>query len=111
MGRILLAVHVLLFLAPSILAFLPSRLELSRPRSPPAYAQADGDSRTQEIDLSPLELCEENVALALEECKETMGTMFGNSEENLRVGITGDVELVDIDGPTVIIGLKVPARP
>jgi len=111
MGRILLAVHVLLFLAPSILAFLPSRLELSRPRSPPAYAQADGDSRTQEIDLSPLELCEENVALALEECKETVGTMFGNSEENLRVGITGDVELVDIDGPTVIIGLKVPARP
>ena len=51
-------------------------------------------------------LSEENVELVLEECKETIGSMFGNSAENRGVGITGDVDLVELDGPTVILALR-----
>jgi|AntAceMinimDraft_5_1070358.scaffolds.fasta_scaffold210591_1 hypothetical protein len=103
----MIAISVLIFLAPSTLAFAPTRIGMRSSHFTQVFAQADGDSRTVEIDLSPLELSEENVMRALEECKETVGTMFGNNEDNLKVGITGDVELVELDGPTVIIGLKV----
>ena len=41
----------------------------------------------------PLDLTEENVKLALEEAKETLGTIFGNSAENRNIGITGDVQV------------------
>ena len=53
-----------------------------------------------------LYLSEENVETVLAECKETIGSMFGNSAENRGVGITGDVELVELDGPTVLLGLR-----
>jgi len=53
----------------------------------------------------PLDLTEENVKLALEEAKETLGTIFGNSAENRNIGITGDVQLADIDGPFIQVRL------
>ena len=53
-----------------------------------------------------LYLSEENVELVLAECKENLATIFGNTAENRNVGITGDVELVDLEGPTVIVSLK-----
>jgi len=52
-----------------------------------------------------LVLTEENVELALDEARNTLGTLFGNSDQNREVGITGDVELVDLEGPTVILRL------
>ena len=35
-----------------------------------------------------------------------MGTIFGYDPKSREVGITGEIELVDIDGPTVSIALK-----
>jgi hypothetical protein len=48
----------------------------------------------------PLDLTEENVKVALEEAKEVLGTIFGNSAENRQIGITGDVQVLwcDVEG-------------
>ena len=48
----------------------------------------------------PLDLTEENVTVALEEAKEVLGTIFGNSAENRQIGITGDVQVLwcDVEG-------------
>lgn len=54
----------------------------------------------------PLVLTEENVNLALDEVKQKLGSMFGNSKENRNVGITGDVYLASLDGPIVVLGLS-----
>lgn len=51
-------------------------------------------------------LSEENIEVALLEMKQLLGSMFGNSSENLDVGITGDVEFVGLDGPIVVLRLK-----
>lgn len=56
--------------------------------------------------VEPIVLSESNVNLALNEVKTNLGSMFGNSEENRQVGITGDVELASLDGPIVVLRLK-----
>jgi len=55
---------------------------------------------------SVLDLTEENILGLLAACREEIGTMFGYSEENRGVGITGGVDYVDLDGPTIILRLK-----
>ena len=55
-----------------------------------------------------LVLTEENVATVLEECQVELGTLFGSNAQSLKVGITGAVELVELDGPTV--GVKLTGR-
>jgi len=55
---------------------------------------------------SQLELTEETVLGLISACRGELGTLFGYSEENRGVGITGGVEYRGMDGPTVIIGLK-----
>jgi hypothetical protein len=55
---------------------------------------------------SQLELTEETVLRVLMACREELGTLFGYSAENRGVGITGGVDYVDMDGPSVIISLK-----
>lgn len=54
----------------------------------------------------PLVLTEENVTIALDEVKQKLGSMFGNSVENREVGITGDVHLASLDGPTVVLNIS-----
>mmetsp|Transcript_4340 Transcript_4340/g.6495 ORF Transcript_4340/g.6495 Transcript_4340/m.6495 type:complete len:164 (-) Transcript_4340:188-679(-) len=49
---------------------------------------------------------EENVEMVLEQARQELGTLFGYLEENRKVGITGEVELVELDGPCAIIRLK-----
>jgi hypothetical protein len=51
-------------------------------------------------------MSEENVEAALAAAKVELATMFGNSDENRGVGITGDVYLAELDGPNVILGLR-----
>lgn len=55
---------------------------------------------------SVLPLSEENVQGVLQACREEIGTMFGYSAENRGVGITGAVDFVEFDGPTVVLKLK-----
>jgi len=52
---------------------------------------------------SALPLTEENVQGVLQACRQEIGTMFGYTAENRGVGITGGVDFVDFDGPTVIL--------
>jgi hypothetical protein len=51
-------------------------------------------------------LSEDNVCTILAAAKVELGSIFGNSKENLDVGITGDVELASLDGPMVTLRLK-----
>ncbi len=48
-------------------------------------------------------LTEENVQLVIDECQRELGTMFGVEAQSREVGITGGVELVDLDGPCIIV--------
>lgn len=48
----------------------------------------------------------DNVLGVLAACREEIGTLFGYSEENRGVGITGGVDFVELDGPSVILRLK-----
>ena len=72
------------------------------------------DSPEIEFDVEPifvptgsqLELDEETVLGVLSACREEIGTLFGYSAENRGVGITGGVDFVEMDGPTVVLSLK-----
>lgn len=55
---------------------------------------------------SQLELDEATVLGVLNACREEIGTLFGYSAENRGVGITGGVDFVEMDGPTVVLSLK-----
>lgn len=51
-------------------------------------------------------LTEPNVELALESARTELSALFGYTPENRAVGITGQVDLVEINGPTVILRLS-----
>lgn len=53
-----------------------------------------------------LELSEDNVLQILSACRQEIGTLFGYTEENRGVGITGGVDFVEMDGPNVVVSLK-----
>ncbi|KAL7560091.1 hypothetical protein ACA910_016149 [Epithemia clementina (nom. ined.)] len=55
---------------------------------------------------SQLELSEETVLGVLSACREELGTLFGYTAENRGVGITGGVDYVELDGPSVVVRLK-----
>ena len=50
-----------------------------------------------------LVLDEENARRILAECQEELGTLFGSNAESRQVGITGAVEFVDLEGPSVVV--------
>ena len=56
-------------------------------------------------DGEELFLSEENVEAVLADARAELGTMFGTTDENRAVGITGGVEFVELDGPSVVIAL------
>jgi hypothetical protein len=53
-----------------------------------------------------LPLTEENIQGLLQACRQEIETVFGYSAENRGVGITGGVDFVELDGPTVVLNLK-----
>jgi hypothetical protein len=53
-----------------------------------------------------LELSEETVLGVLSAMRGELGTLFGYTAENRGVGITGGVDFVEMDGPTVVIKIK-----
>ena len=79
-----------------------------------AQVGANLEAPTIEIDAEPilvptgsqLELDEETVLGVLSACRQEIGTLFGYSAENRGVGITGGVDFVEMDGPTVVLSLK-----
>ena len=52
-----------------------------------------------------LVLTEENALSVLEACSAELQTVFGGNAESQAVGITGGVELVELDGPIVVVRL------
>ena len=56
--------------------------------------------------IEPRILTEENAIAVLDECMEDLGTMFGSNEESERVGITGMVSFVELDGPMLVVRLS-----
>uniref|UniRef100_A0A7S2W728 NIF system FeS cluster assembly NifU C-terminal domain-containing protein n=1 Tax=Eucampia antarctica TaxID=49252 RepID=A0A7S2W728_9STRA len=53
-----------------------------------------------------LPLTEENIQGLLQACRQEIETVFGYSAENRGVGITGGVDFVELDGPSVVLRLK-----
>ena len=58
------------------------------------------------LESEPLELCDENALIVIEEVKKELGTIFGYDKGSRDVGITGEIELVEIDGPSIQVALK-----
>lgn len=58
------------------------------------------------LDKSPLELCDENVSIVMEEIRNELGTIFGYDAKSREVGISGQIELVEIDGPAIVVALN-----
>jgi len=56
--------------------------------------------------VDPLPCTEGNLISVLEECKAENDDMFGCHPRCAEIGITGDVDLVDIEGPFVTIALS-----
>ncbi|KAJ1433635.1 hypothetical protein B484DRAFT_306476, partial [Ochromonadaceae sp. CCMP2298] len=53
-----------------------------------------------------LELCEENAEIVIEEVRQELGTIFGYDQGSRDVGITGEIFLVDVEGPSISVALK-----
>jgi hypothetical protein len=61
---------------------------------------------SQTMNEEPLILTEENAEMVLQQAREELGTMFGYLDENKAVGITGEVDLVAVEGISIIVRLR-----
>jgi hypothetical protein len=88
---------LLLLLAVATAAFRPQwRAPAVRHSAPPTPRAA--------VDLG-LVLTEENARQVLDECEQELATVFGVNADALKVGITGRVEFVELEGPTLVVRL------
>ena len=58
------------------------------------------------LDDLPLELCDENAEQVMDEVRSELGTIFGYDPASQAVGISGKIELIEIDGPTIKVALN-----
>ena len=75
------------FLVALFLSVVPHSLSFKPIRSP-LSSKGSGAMRMSLKD-PPMELCDENAVLVIEEIKYELGTIFGYDEESRKVGITG----------------------
>ena len=99
-------------LPPEMVAMAELSLSSSSPPPPPLPPPPSplplsvrAPARGIEVRMA-LECTEENVRQVLEEFSEAASTMFGRHEACARVGITGAIELADLDGPIVQVSLR-----
>ncbi|KAJ1290144.1 hypothetical protein BS78_02G220600 [Paspalum vaginatum] len=86
------------FFATSSYARVPRLREASRAVG---HRRRGRPSRAAAVITASLDLTEDNVRLALDEAKSELGQLFDTS-----VGITGQVDLAELDGPFVKLRLK-----
>lgn len=70
-----------------------------------AHAARSAPAR-RHVGMRQMECTEANVQSVLEAFAGEASSMFGRHAQAAQVGITGDVRLVEIDGPVVLIGLS-----
>lgn len=87
----------------SLLAWTAPRTALRRQ---PAHVCRIASSSEDTYTGSPLILTYENVEKVVADAQADLGTIFGSSQENLDIGITGGLELIDLEGPVIILRLK-----
>ena len=98
----LLFVVVLAVMSTSITAF-----QLSKSSNSHKYSLRNTMTISMSaLNQSPMELCEENAILVIEEVRNELGTIFGYDQGSKNVGITGAIELVEVDGPSIIVSLS-----
>jgi len=108
-----------LLLAVTVQGFFlaPARLSSARARQPSVSAAGTSVAPVPQLPLSPLYmsqtmneepliLTEENAEMVLQQAREELGTMFGYLDENKAVGITGEVDLVAVEGISIIVRLR-----
>ena len=77
---------------------------IAAPRlAPPLFATYLARAPLVAMGEDSLILTEENAVAVLDNCQKELATVFGNNPESLRVGITGGVEFVELDGPTMVV--------
>lgn len=84
------------------LRLLCASLALSTTRS---FAPRSLSARRSVVRSADLVLNDENVEAVLEGARTDMEAVFGYAPDSRKVGITGTVELVEINGPFVVIRL------
>lgn len=88
------------FFATSAYACVP-RLTAAAAARAVRYRRRGRRNRASSAITASLDLTEDNVRLALDEAKSELGQLFDTS-----VGITGQVDLAELDGPFVKLRLK-----
>lgn len=86
----------------------------SDPRLRSVYRSCAGfpSRRNAELTARPVVVASFRLSLAVLlvnprfQAKQELGTLFGNNAENTAVGITGNVEFVCLDGPSVVVRLS-----
>ena len=84
----------------------PSPVVATQPRaSPPRMCIIE--PRASPPRMCIIECTEDNVEAMLDSFKAQSRSMFGCHEEAARIGITGDITLDELDGPIVVLALKI----
>ena len=97
---------MLLFAFFLLLGWLSGMSAFQRLGMRPATARFPLSLQMGALNSSPLELCEENAVLVIDEVRAELGTIFGYDAGSRSAGITGEIELVELDGPTLVVKLS-----